>query len=54
LAANPINTGIMKGSYSNAIIGAGLYKLTPDGKSFAITLEENATVTAYRTFIKLQ
>jgi len=54
LAANPINTGIMKGSYSNAIIGAGCYKLTSNGNSFSTTTIENATVTAYRTFIKLQ
>lgn len=54
LVANPVNTGIMKGSYSNAVIGAGCYKLTSDGESFSLTIGEDATVTAYRTYIKLQ
>ena len=44
----------MKGSYSNAVIGAGCYKLTSDGESFSLTIGEDATVTAYRTYIKLQ
>ena len=54
LVAQPVNTGIMKGSYSNAVIGAGCYKLTSDGESFSLTTGEEATVTAYRTYIKLQ
>jgi len=53
LAESPVNTGIMKGSYSNTAIGAGCYKLAPDGGSFSITTGENATVTAYGTYINL-
>ena len=53
LVASPVNTGIMKGSYSNVVIGAGCYKLTSDGESFSITTGENAMVTAYRAYIKL-
>lgn len=53
LVASPVNTGIMKGSYSNVVIGAGCYKLTSDGESFSITTGENSMVTAYRAYIKL-
>lgn len=54
LVSTPVDTGIMKGSYSNAVIGSGCYKLTSDGESFSITSGEDAKVTAYRTYIKLQ
>ncbi len=54
LVATPVNTGMMKGSFSNATIGPGYYKLTSDGSRFSITTGENATVTSFRTYIKLQ
>lgn len=52
LTNKPNNTSAMKGSFSDIIIGSGCYKITQDGKSFALTKCDEAMCKAFRAYIK--
>lgn len=52
LVSQPVNSGVMAGTFSEKTIGSGCYKLTPDGKSFAATQTSKAVCKPFRAYIK--
>jgi hypothetical protein len=50
-ALAPVNTGDLKGSYTTTTIGAGKYKLNPEGTEFGIT-SESASVYPFRAYLE--
>lgn len=52
LAAKPIETSAMMGTYTTQVIGPGYYKLTSDGTAFGLTSADDAKVKAMRIYIK--
>ncbi len=47
----PVNTGDLKGSYATTTIGAGKYKLNPEGTEFGIT-SDAAEVYPFRAYLE--
>lgn len=52
LAIRPIAGSLLSGTFAETIIGSGCYKLTSDGKSFALTKTSSAVCKPFRAYIQ--
>ena len=52
LVDKPAEKGLLQGAFTATVIGSGCYKLTSDGKSFAVTKTESAVCKPFRVYVK--
>lgn len=52
LVSKPVHNGLLKGTFTEAVIGSGCHKLTSDGKSFAVTKTSSAVCKPFRAYIR--
>lgn len=52
LTGQPNDKTPLQGAFTETVIGAGCYKLTSDGGSFAITKDDSAVCKPFRAYIK--
>lgn len=54
LRVSPDNSSKLQGVYNRTVIGSGLYKLTADGSAIGITESDDAIITPFRAYVRIE